>query len=333
MYMCVILCSLCSCLSDKRNHVLFESPNTELQFEEMDVEPLLGNPYQLEIIDSILIIADYVDENALLLYHLNDSSYQRRLLIGEGPQDVIPPLSIDVDENQKSISVLQRQTGDCRKYVLDDLLNTGIPAFRKYNLELSDRMVETNDGYAYMGFDEKGVLLYAGENGSVMVIDKFEEYEMDDPSIKYKLTQGRISFSKKNNSLLYAPSYMSDIKMYTCQSGKWSMKEILSIGNGKVEKRIKDGDFGLYRDDVNYCVDICKTEDYFYVLYDGSELGGRKKADYHYVMSFDMEGNLTEVYKVISTVCDICVSEDEVMYALMYSVKDGEPIIGKAVLR
>ena len=98
IYVCLISFLLFSC--GKKNQDLSELVSSELQFEEMNIEPLLGNPYQMEIIDSTLIIADYVDDNALLLYNLDSLSYQRRLFVGEGPNDILPPLSIDVNLNQ-----------------------------------------------------------------------------------------------------------------------------------------------------------------------------------------------------------------------------------------
>lgn len=332
IFICLIFCSFFSC--DRKNRDLSELVNSELQFEELSIEPLLGNPYQMEIIDSMLIIADYVDGNALLLYNLDNSSYQRRLVVGEGPNDILPPLSIDVDMQGNTINILQRQNGECRKYALSDLYKTNIASFQKVNLESADRMVETNDGYMYMGFNEKGVLLHGTGNTSDTVVEQFAEYDINDVSSKYRLFQGRISYSKKNDCLLFAPSYVSDILMYTLQDGCWNKKNIFSIGAGKIERRIKeDKDFGLYKDDINHCIDVCKSDDFFYVLYDGSNLGHSEKIECRYIISFDMVGNLNGVYKVNPTIRDICVSDDGIMYALMYSEKDGEPVIGKAILK
>lgn len=332
IYVCLISFLLFSC--GKKNQDLSELVSSELQFEEMNIEPLLGNPYQMEIIDSTLIIADYVDDNALLLYNLDSLSYQRRLFVGEGPNDILPPLSIDVNIQEKAINVLQRQNGECRKYVLSDLYKTNIASFQKVNLKSADRMVETNVGYIYMGFNEKGVLLHGRGNISDTVVEQFAEFEINDVSSKYKLFQGRISYSKKNDCLLFAPSYVSDILMYTQHDGCWNKKVIFSIGDGKIERRIKeDKDLGLYKDDINHCIDVCKSEDFFYVLYDGSDMGHSEKIECRYIICFDMVGNLNGVYKVNSTIRDICVSDDGVMYALMYSEKDGEPTIGKATLK
>lgn len=333
LYVGIVLSLLCSCHKKEKVKGVTDLVNSELFFEEMIIEPLLGNPYQMEILDSILIIADFPDDHTLLLYNLNDSSYRRRLLEGGGPNDVIAPLCIDVDASKKTVSVLQRQTGECRKYILADLYDSNLAFFQKTKMNSADRMVETDDGYIYMGFNEKGVILHIDANNQETVVEDFGKYDIDNFIDKYRLFQGRFSYSKKDDCLLFAPSYVSDIVMYTLQDGRWNTEVIFSVGNGRVESRIEEKDYGIYKDDINHCMDVCKSNDSFYVLYDGSDMGGVQKRDYRYVMCVDMKGNLNKIYKVNPTIRDICVSDDGVMYALMYSKKDGEPTIGKAILK
>ena len=86
--------------------------------------------------------ARYVCEEALATY-AKDLKFEADIKlgsgeIGEGPNDILPPLSIDVDMQGNTINILQRQNGECRKYALSDLYKTNIASFlvimRRYKI-------------------------------------------------------------------------------------------------------------------------------------------------------------------------------------------------------
>lgn len=324
---CFLLIVLTSC-TGKTGHDVYKSCHSELTFEMFEVSELLGNPYQMEIIDDFLIVADNVDGQGLLIHNLADSMSVRRLPFGQGPGDIIPPLALDVDVNKRLLYVLSRETGECKIFQPNKLFD-GNNFHQTIDLGMADRFAKVSDGYACSGLYEDGIFLNFNEDGcSTMVIDSFPDCSITDISLKYKMLQGRLSGSHDGKHLIYAPSYASYIKFYTQTENEWVCIDSLCIGNRNIEKRMAgNGNCNLYRTDYQYCLDICKSDKYFFVLIDGNKLNedGLKKS--HYIMKFSFHGQLEHVYKVHYSVRDICVTDNR-MFALMNNEQDGESIIG-----
>ena len=114
-YVCLLMYVLSSCTNQNE---IFNGNIVNLSLEKIRMEPMLGKPYQIATIDSFLIIADNVDGKGLLIYNLVDSSYSRKFDIGQGPNDIIPP--IDLDTYADEIVMLQRRTVSI--YVINQII-------------------------------------------------------------------------------------------------------------------------------------------------------------------------------------------------------------------
>jgi hypothetical protein len=155
---------LSSCIQkDKESKNIFNSA-TSVTCEEMPIDFMLGVPNQLELIDSLLIIADKVDDGTVVIYdYKNNKLINRILREGQGPEDVILPLQLMV-KRKNEIGILQRQNGVYSRYDLSSLLRGSVKSIEKMKFGRIDKMIETSKGYITCGFYEEG--------GSIGIHDK-----------------------------------------------------------------------------------------------------------------------------------------------------------------
>lgn len=337
--MLVFLCLSCSKGSTIRKGI--ESINDvyceELEFEEMPITSLLGRPYQLNIIDSILLIADNMDGKALLMYDLTSGFCKHVLNIGQGPSDVLVPLSINTFSDSEVVSILQRQNGLCREYLLSDLLKDSIDNFKSINLISADRFVKTETGYLGSGFYKDGMFCSFDNKGNVV------EYKntalmcnIEDAADKYRLLQGSLAFNKKVNRIMFAPSFISNVELYSCNDNRINKIDSFSIGYPtRIEEKIMKGEkkIDIGREDIRNCISVCSSGNSFYVLYNGTTMEKQDEARYRYILQFDAGlGNLDRVYRVDPKIINICVSEDDnIIYAILLN-KDLDYVIAYALL-
>ena len=76
----------------------------ELNFIEYPIEPMLGNPYEIEYIEPYLIMDNLVDDKVLLIYNVNNDSYVNTLSVGNGPDDILFPIEIQVKDQEVYIN-------------------------------------------------------------------------------------------------------------------------------------------------------------------------------------------------------------------------------------
>ena len=121
-YLLLLLTTLCfSACTHEKTKDFKQYPATELTFEEIRIDSIMDYPRQLRIAgDSLLIINDHVEDKAVLLYNLSDSSCVRTVSIGQGPGEVLSPNWIDLAGD--SLNVLSRNNGKINRYALNDLV-------------------------------------------------------------------------------------------------------------------------------------------------------------------------------------------------------------------
>ena len=313
----VVLLVAVSCSDSGKGFNEDDYPTTELFFQAYSIEPILGMPNIITVIDSVLLVNDIVDNRSLLLYNMTDSSYVRTLLRGNGPGEVISPINISVDEKEHNVFVFQRRNGELRTYSLDALLNDSIENYQKVNLGTADRAVPISGGYLGSGLYEDGMLHFCDANGVVkQVEDPYPESDIEDMVNKYVLFQGSIAYNVANNCVILAPSFASSVLFYRNEGGVWKNSSRFQLGNGSLERKAASMvDYRPQKDDIDQCRAVCSSGNFFYVLYDGARLDGvgREK---RYVLRFNASTEqLEHVYVVDPTVVSVCVYQGK-LFAL-----------------
>ena len=103
-YVIMLFVVIMSCTSKEVNksHIVDISSlkGIELNFIEYPIEPMLGNPYEIEYIEPYLIMDNLVDDKVLLIYNVNNDSYVNTLSVGNGPDDILFPIEIQVKDQE-----------------------------------------------------------------------------------------------------------------------------------------------------------------------------------------------------------------------------------------
>lgn len=313
-----------------------EEKITELTFQEIKMEPLIGKPYQIEVAGNTLLIADDIEGKALLLYNMEDASFRRILHIGQGPEDVITPLEIEATLKDSTLHVFQRRTSQCRTYDINALSQGHAHMKNEIPLEGADRFTASTDRYATLGFYEQGIMTTFNDRGKVMgCTDLFPDVPIDDMSLRYKMLQGHLAYNESAGSLMYAPSFASHILFYK-QDGanNWVKQRAFRIGDGRLENRMKENDRNavLRNDDIRNCIDAYATTRYFYALYAGNDMKQTYMPDERYILRFTPDGEFDRLYKVNPTVKSICVTEDDSTIFALLTGKDREYAVAKGIL-
>ena len=336
-YLLLLLTTLCfSACTHEKTKDFKQYPATELTFEEIRIDSIMDSPRQLRIAgDSLLIINDHVEDKAVLLYNLSDSSCVRTVSIGQGPGEVLAPNWIDLAGD--SLNVLSRSNGKINRYALNDLLQDKITACRTIDLKDADRFVQTDYGYIGMDFylnDKEEVRLARAFDlmgNPVQDLDWYTEYQADDKILTYFCFQGQAGYHPGSHTLMVAPVYASTIWFYTWKDGQWEKSNSFPIGNGELERNAQKGDF---TDEIRYTtkvLDICTDRDYFYYLHEDQQMKEGKTVDgCHYILRFLPDGTFDKLFKVDESVTAICPA-GEVLYASFIG-KDGEYTLGKTKL-
>ena len=335
----VSVCVLASCTSNSDSWLNEISNNNiqSLSLQEIKMEPLIGRPYQIDIIKNLLIIADEVDKKALLLYNLADSSSVRVLNIGQGPEEITMPIEILVTNRDSTLYAFQRRTSLCREYDIRKLSEGLVQMENETLLEGADRFTILKDGYVCLGFYEEGIMTTFDQEGQLIKhVELFPDIPIKDIGNKYKMFQGYLAFNESTGCLIYAPSFASQILFYNQNNeGNWIKQSSFRIGNGLLEKRIKEynGQLDLRGDDIQNCINVYSTDRYFYVLYAGCKMKKtEEKPKERYVLRFTSDGSFDRLYKVNPTVQCICVTEnDSTLYALMIG-SENEYVVGESKL-
>lgn len=305
----------------------------ELSFQEIPLDTIMKSPYQLEYSNNTLVMADNAEGFSVMLYDIEKSKFHKTLRIGQGPQEIQPPLSVSIHND--TVSILQRSNGICQDYTIDNLMN-GTPAyFRKRNLKRSDRSTITNRGYASLGMYENGILSFFDRNGeSIQEIDPYPWYQAESIDNKYLLFQGRICYSTEKDILMVAPSFASNIWFYHFQNNHWIKKDSVCISDGNFEKEAFEnmGHMRLKKQTRRNTLDVCQSDHFFYVLYDGGTMGTTTPIEYRYVIRLDFEGHIDAVYKVDSTTYCIAITPDDSVLYVIKIGNEGEYVIAQTSL-
>lgn len=331
-----------SCTTERNDdNVLYGYETNELVLEKIDIEPLIGAPNKIRIIGDTLILADRVDGYGLLLYDLANNSYIRTLKIGNGPDDLIFPVCLDVDLKRHELAILQRGTGFIRVYSLTDLSMPN--PLNKSNIRINgtDMFAWGENSYFIAGSDDEDIIWQSNYEGNKIgrvsygIKNKIIEEKNGNArriTSPYSLLQGSLAYNEYSGVLMMAPSFASTIYFFKKNGNEWTESNSLSFGDDGFAERIARNDYSLDENDIQRTIDVCKTKNFFYVLYHGAPLGGSSNPTTKHILQFTKEGKLKHVFTTYQKIYSFCVKEDDSVLFAVIRDEDDEFLLAKARL-
>ena len=315
---CACLTAFISCNNKKQNVKTILDEAKAVSSKVISHDFLLGNPYQIGISNDILLIADSQDDKALILYDIKNNLFLgHRLGIGQGPNEILPPLLLGKSNETGIFSVFQRRIGKHARYELSDFVEGVIIPKDTLRFENADRITQTSNGYIVAGeYPEGSIRLLDNKGKPLNEIDIYPQYIHDLKSIadKYIYGQGSIVFNKKSNVLAFAASFtgealfhhLDDESLSELQSYDFSLSSKLKNHISGTSSTARIGDT-----DIQYFADIFSTSDYFYLLYSGVPMKDRRTTPFSYIFKFSSKGEFIESYKTDIKLLAMCVANDD----------------------
>ena len=94
----------------------------------LNFDSLVMMPTEVHVLDSILLVVEAMDDKLIHLYNLNTRKHiGARISRGQGPQDMILPVIISMNEN--TLYIADMMLSVLRKYDMKDFLNHDSPTF------------------------------------------------------------------------------------------------------------------------------------------------------------------------------------------------------------
>jgi hypothetical protein len=289
--------------------------------KELQTEDLLSNPTDLNVIGGNIIYEDFIDDKMVAVYNIDKNQIIHRIFtIGQGPDDLLAPIQLNVDNNENRINILQRQSGTYTQYDINDLLAKNITPLNKVDFENIDRITVTDNGFIATGFYKEGIIGIYDKNGILKnIVDIYPDYcsKIENIETKYKIGQGRIHYNKKMQLFVFGSTYTGEMNFFKLSANnELTLIKSYSENNLNFKNRISNNsrDIPILKTDILYCMDICSSKEYIYILYYGESILDKKNAKFSYILKFDSMGNAIDCYKTNYHLSAFGVDEDENMY-------------------
>ena len=289
---------------------------------KISIDFMLGMPNQIGMIDDIIIILDVFEQKALTLYDYKNNHLINRIIgIGQGPNEVIPPFDLSINNDKKTINLLQRQNGIFTQYNIENLIRGNVNPTNETNLGNIDKAIETSNGYISSGFYEDGVIGFHDNKGIIQKVkNTYPEYlklsEQVNAYDKYALGQGALSFNNNTRTFVFASFFTGEITFYKLSEDNELIKMSYYDLNksSELKNRISSSiNVKIAETDIVHSEGIYATKDFFYILYLGKTM--REKYQDSNIQSstifqFDTEGNIINCFKTNKRLYGICVDEN-----------------------
>lgn len=317
--------SLISCKDNCELNTIFKNAKT-VKCNQLDLDELLGSPDQLDIIDNYLIFTDIIEDEVLTFYDITkDKITQRLFKEGQGPNDLLMPIRIEINTQDRVLSLFQRRNGIYKEYKLNDLINRKIDPIYEFVFPNAEYIKKNNDNYIAEGLYENGSIAIHDQSGNIQKsINVYPDYlnSITDISNKYRIGQGMIG-SLNDSIFIFASYFTGDIQFYHYNNfsspiKSYHIKTSSSNFKNRVEKSPQNTP--ILDSDIEHFTDIHTTDKYIYILYSGENIANKNNVKYSYVLKFDKMGMPIECYKTDHKLLDICVDNDNnILYAIAIS--------------
>jgi len=307
----------------------------EIDYMEISLE-FANSPRDIILADSLLIFIDNIDDRRVIISDIRSQTLLRAVFRpGQGPNDIILPVSISYIPSESAIGIFQRQAGVYSEHKLLDLLQGRLDPTKRISftntggaiglINRPDRLLRANSKFIGVGFYSYGSLGIYDETGYLQaIIDTHPQFirNLESHLHRYLFGQGSIAFNESSNVLMFASTFTGRISFY-----RFTGFEAVQIAyynldkNSRFENRIRGGgrllETGILPDDVYHSAEVFATDNYFYVLYYGVSRENVLAMEHSYILRFTKEGKAVQGYRVNTRLRSFTVSSDDrVLYGI-----------------
>jgi hypothetical protein len=306
-------------------HELFDQP-IQLRSSIIEIPSLrLGNPFALDLLDTLLIINDwYPDKNQQMEYFTlvdikNHLVIRRFGKEGKGPNEFLQPLDLHLNKNSGLLTTFAAGNQSVVSICLDSLILQGNFIVDQMNMlshGLFTRGIRLNGNnpiYVGIGLFENAKYRILNASDENVVIDLGNIYNPPnqnyDNTILGMVFQGRLKAHPNEEKFVYCSSAndlleIIDLKLQEVSERFESYYPKFSVHNGRMR---------FEKDNKTGYMDVAETKEYIYCLYSGrsdNEYSGLSlKANNIYV--FDWNLNPIICYELDYEITAIKVTEDD----------------------
>ena len=328
-----IIISLLSCNSNNATKLNYMYDVIHIKGEPIQMEQLIGNPYSIMCVDSLLVYCDFYDGKHLSFFDLKNNRFVGRFLsYGQGPNDALHRVSLITYPQKDQLYIYQ--DGPAKISILDLLdfqMQTNLQIvsstpWRPFEVQ------RTKDYYIGLGiFDEgshgvfsiEGALLYTGGTYPF----KGKDMESRDAFLIY---QGKFCTNPDKNYFASGCVYSDHISFYEVKENEIILLKEYYSYDANVEYSNKGGVKPNDKTTINYSWAF-GTASYCYMLFNGKAYADNngKTNEGRYIIIFDWHGNYKKTYYSDYEIRSFCVDEtNNYIYATARD-DDGDFIIIK----
>ena len=330
-----------SCTRKPESTLEMFDASTELQGEVCSFDSLmLGNPYQILLMDSLLLIADPYEENFLSVVDLKRGRLVRRALKeGKGPDELLPPVDISLTKDT-ILGVYERTPRRFSTYTIADILRTEYPRQQK-RISFDDHpgrlQLLGNERFIAVGPYENGCLgLYDREGKRLGEYGRYpkEAERFASRFSRFLAYQSRMATNPDGKRLITAGNFCDRIVFYEETAGKISETKTYFFRDAALSPK-DDNNIVWNPECLHYFSQVQATGQNVYILYEGYTIGEEAKirqseSAANRILVFDWNGNPVKAYAFDRLLANFCVSPDgKTLYGI---VRNPEPAIVKYTL-
>ena len=287
-----------SCTADKVSILDLYGQIDELQGDTLSHDIFLGRPSQIIKVDTFLLIIDQYDGYLITVANLSTGETKRTLSYGQGPNELIRPVSISQMCNDGILNILEFSTSTVARFKTDDILYGNSPVIIK-KTTFDERVLHLQEAgnyyFAVGGFDS-GMIGSYDKNGQKIkehfsYPGKAASYE--DAHFRYFVYQSDIAISPDGQKLVQAGMNCDLLCFYRIDKSDITEHKKYFFNDIKVVFQV-----GLDLGDVTiYYQALYPTDNKIYTLYrDFSDNDRQDKPSY--LLCFDWDGNPLKAHKI-----------------------------------
>ena len=325
----LIIISMLSCNEKREKAFDYRQNMIYVEGEPLPIEQLIGRPYAITCMDSLLIYYDRYDGKLLSVFNLKSNHFVGRFVTeGQGPNDAFGMLYLLSYPQKDRLHIYQRAPGILRTLDIQDFrTHNTIPITSSPPTE----MQRAKDFYIGMGIFDEGRFSVYDVKGELLYIDGNHPYDGKDmePPKAFLIYQGPFCANPDKNYFVSACAFNDHISFYEVAKNEIIMLCEYGTNNSNVGY---DTNGLILNDDctINYTW-AYGTASYCYMLFSGKTYADNRQrvVGGNYIIAFDWQGNYIKTLHTDFEIRSFCVDEANTYIYALAQREDGDIVIIK----